>query len=61
MDSHKKNFTWKSFAIFFRIFKLESDFFPQFYAKSEKSKIAKFNFLCPTRVPSFKGTKKMTS
>ena len=32
-------FTWKSFVNFFIIFKLESDFFPHFFAKSENSKV----------------------
>ena len=29
-------FTWKSFVKFFRIFKLESDFFPHFFCKIRK-------------------------
>ena len=29
-------FTWKSFVNFFRIFKLESDFFPHFFCKIRK-------------------------
>ena len=29
-------FTWKSFVKFFRIFKLESDFFPHFFLQNQK-------------------------
>ena len=35
-------FTWKSFVKFFRIFKLESDFFPHFFCKIRKKSDSKF-------------------
>ena len=31
-------FTWKSFVKFFRIFKLESDFFPHFFLQNQKTR-----------------------
>ena len=46
-------FTWKSFVKFFRIFKLESDFFPHFFAKSENSKIVHIYFLWTSHDPIF--------